>query len=67
MSLLGVAGQVATYAVGVSFNPLAIIGLVPVFAAGLMFMQYLSVDPESHPTNVIKVPAEKVSNLINLK
>lgn len=55
MSLIAVAGHVANYAVALSFNPLAILGLVPVFAAGLMFMQYVSVDPESHPINVGKV------------
>ncbi|KAH1018844.1 hypothetical protein HUJ05_006535 [Dendroctonus ponderosae] len=55
MPLFAVAGQVANYAVGLSFNPLAILGLVPVFAAGLLFMQYVSVDPESHPINVDKI------------
>lgn len=55
MSLLAVAGQVAHYAVGLSVNPLAILGLVPVFAAGLLFMRYVSVDPESHPVNINKV------------
>lgn len=36
-------------------NPLTIAGLVPVFAAGLAFLRYISVDPESHPIDVRRV------------
>lgn len=52
MSMLAALGQVAHIAVGIGSNPLAVIGLVPIFAAGLAFMRYISVDPESHPVNV---------------
>ncbi|XP_045465776.1 glucose dehydrogenase [FAD, quinone] [Harmonia axyridis] len=44
--------------VGLSTNPVTIIGLVPVFAASLAFMRYLHFDPESHPVNVRNVRAE---------
>lgn len=50
--MLAALGQVAHIAVGIGSNPLTIIGLVPIFAAGLAFMRYISVDPESHPVNV---------------
>lgn len=52
MSMLAALGQVAHFAVGLGGNPLTIIGLVPIFAAGLAFMRYLSADPEEHPINV---------------
>lgn len=52
MSMLAAIGQVAHFAVGLGSNPLTIIGLVPIFAAGLAFMRYVSVDPESHPTSI---------------
>lgn len=41
--------------VSISTSPVTIIGLVPVFAAGLAFMRYLHFDPESHPVNVRNV------------
>lgn len=50
--MLAALGQVAHFAVGLGSSPLTIIGLVPIFAAGLAFMRYISVDPESHPINV---------------
>lgn len=50
--MLATIGQVAHFAVGLTGNPLAIIGLVPIFAAGLAFMRYVTVDPESHPVDV---------------
>ncbi|KAK9871985.1 hypothetical protein WA026_015230 [Henosepilachna vigintioctopunctata] len=37
--------------VSLSTNPLAIAGLVPMFAAGLAFMRYMHFDPENHPIN----------------
>lgn len=52
MSAFAAVGQVARFAVGLTSNPFTILGLVPVFAAGLAFMRYLQVDPESHPINV---------------
>lgn len=52
MSMLATIGQVAHFAGSLTGNPLAIIGLVPIFAAGLAFMRYVSIDPESHPVNV---------------
>ncbi|KAJ8958490.1 hypothetical protein NQ318_002284 [Aromia moschata] len=52
MSMLAAIGQAASLAVGVTANPLTLIGLVPVFAAGLAFMRYYSMDPEAHPVNV---------------
>lgn len=52
MSMLAALGQVAHFAVGLGTSPLTLIGLVPIFAAGLAFMRYLSIDPESHPTNI---------------
>ncbi|XP_018569543.1 glucose dehydrogenase [FAD, quinone] [Anoplophora glabripennis] len=58
MSMLAAIGQVANLAVGLTANPLTIIGLVPIFAAGLAYMRYLSVDPETHPTNVRHVRPE---------
>lgn len=50
--MLAALGQVAHFAVGLGSSPLTVIGLVPIFAAGLAFMRYLSIDPESHPTSV---------------
>lgn len=50
--MLAALGQVAHFAVGLGGNPLTIIGLVPIFAAGLAFMRYVSVDPETHPVNI---------------
>lgn len=50
--MLAAIGQVAHFAVGLGSSPLTVIGLVPIFAAGLAFMRYLSVDPESHPIDV---------------
>ncbi|KAJ8917312.1 hypothetical protein NQ315_002330 [Exocentrus adspersus] len=58
MSMLAAIGQVANFAVGLTANPLTIIGLVPIFAAGLAFMRYISVDPEAHPVNVRYVRPE---------
>ncbi|CAG9861255.1 unnamed protein product [Phyllotreta striolata] len=51
-------GQVANFAIGLSTNPLTFIGLVPVFAAGLAFMRYISIDPEQHPVNILNVRPE---------
>ncbi|XP_060532834.1 glucose dehydrogenase [FAD, quinone]-like isoform X2 [Cylas formicarius] len=55
MSLLMAAGSVANFAAGLSANPFTILGLVPVFAIGLLYMNYVSVDPEAHPINVMKI------------
>lgn len=66
MSMLAAIGQVAHYAVGLSTNPLTIIGLVPIFAAGLAFMRYVSVDPESHPINTRHVSTHQEAKLVVL-
>ncbi|CAH1163187.1 unnamed protein product [Phaedon cochleariae] len=58
MSMLAAIGQVANFAVGVAVNPLTFLGLVPVFAAGLTFMRYISFDPEAHPININHVRPE---------
>ncbi|XP_072381732.1 glucose dehydrogenase [FAD, quinone]-like [Diabrotica undecimpunctata] len=58
MSALAAIGQIANLAIGVTTNPLALLGLVPVFAAGLTFMRYLSMDPEVHPRNTLNVRPE---------
>ncbi|XP_057669065.1 glucose dehydrogenase [FAD, quinone] [Diorhabda carinulata] len=55
MSALAAIGQVANFAIGITTNPLTILGLVPVFAAGIAFMRYLSMDPEVHPTNTMHI------------
>lgn len=55
MAMLLAIGQVANLAIGLTSNPLAILGLVPVFAAGLAFMRYISMDPEVHPRNTLNV------------
>ena len=57
--MLATIGQVAHFAVGLTGNPLTIIGLVPIFAAGLAFLRYVAVDPESHPVNVRHVSIRK--------
>lgn len=36
-------------------NPINFVGLVPVFAAGLMVYRYMAFDPESHPQEVSQV------------
>lgn len=36
-------------------NPLSIVGLVPVFAAGLMVYRYMAFDPESPPPEASQV------------
>lgn len=65
MSMLAALGQVAHFAVGLGTSPLTIIGLVPIFAAGLAFIRYLSVDPESHPTNIryVSPPLSKIHSI----
>lgn len=62
--MLAAIGQVANFAVGLTANPLTIIGLVPIFAAGLAYMRYLSVDPEAHPTNIRHVSTTHLIDLL---
>ncbi|XP_018326630.1 glucose dehydrogenase [FAD, quinone] [Agrilus planipennis] len=50
-------GQVANFAIGLGGNPLAIAGLVPIFAMALTYLRYSAVDPENHPINVNTVNA----------
>lgn len=50
--MLSALGHVAHVAVGLAGSPFTILGLVPIFAAGLAFMKYVDVDPETHPVNV---------------
>lgn len=64
MSMLAAIGHVANFAIGLTGNPLTFIGLVPVFAAGLIFMRYVSVDPESHPINTRHVRILMILNWI---
>lgn len=56
-SIIASLAQVANFAVGIGGNPLAIAGLLPLFAIGLTYMRYSSFDPESHPAD-----AKRVSN-----
>lgn len=58
--MIAAIGQVAQFAIGVTTNPFTILGLVPVFAAGLAFMRYISVDPEAHPVNTRHVRYFKI-------
>lgn len=59
MSMLAALGQVANFAVGLGSSPLTVIGLVPIFAAGLAFMRYVSIDPESHPIDIRYVSTDQ--------
>lgn len=54
-ALLAGVGQVVTFAVGIGGSPLTIVGLLPLFAIGLTYMRYSSIDPESHPIEVKRV------------
>lgn len=65
--MLAALGQVAHFAVGLGSSPLTVIGLVPIFAAGLAFMRYISVDPESHVTNIRYVSTFETLNRFCVK
>lgn len=54
-AIIATVAQMANVAIGLGGSPLAIAGLLPVFAIALTYMRYARIDPESHPINVRRV------------
>lgn len=46
-------------------TPMTIIGLVPIFAAGLTFLRYINYDPEAHPKDAPRVSTHKKTLFLN--